>query len=1499
MDNVEEVKLVSSSSNNKIKELFKFLDEYNNIKNPVITEIENQPWKKWMDNVGENKYIINNIYNNLYEEDVIFSVDKPNRIQCPKPPEEIRDWLIKGWEDSKQEVIVLEEVTLDEEDDISIIKFYDNDKRVTLYKEWLVLRNEWAIQDIEARIADEIFTEFYSLYATLKKDMEAIELVFGDAILTCNSKKKIHHPILIQSIKLKFDANIPSFSIVDEDKGTELYKNIFGDIEDYNHELISDISKEFDEEQYKPYEKEISNQFLNRLVHGLSPKGEFIEENKNAKPTNKFPIIYRKPVIFIRKRNLGFGVAIHSILKDLETNEEIPEFLNDVVGIETISDDKEKPVTESQNSNDLLEVNGVDQEILLTKPANLEQLSVAKHLKKNNAVLVQGPPGTGKTHTISNIIGHLLSEGKSILVTSYSEKALSVLKDKVDPNLQALCLSLLSGVDNRREMEITLDEINGQRAKLEPTALIRKISSLEEQRIATINKLSELEICLKNARTNEYRPIIIGGVEFKPTDAAKFIKKNKNLLFKVPTPIKLGEEITLSTQEINELYYSNEQVSIDEEKEYDARLPEIYDIITPNEFKVIIDEKNKFDSKKLEYGKELWNTDLNENNIDRLVILNNNVKEALAYIDFKNLWTLETITVSKEDDKKLWENLISEIDNLNKLFSHSREFILKYNPKINNIEALQNIDNTFLEIINKLENRGKITRVNLFLNKNIKNLIDSCNVNGKNPNNLEHFRGLFEYYKYISEVDKLKLRWDRQMAVLGAESASSMGMTFEKTTKKYSVIIQNNLNWYKNIWNPIINRIANCGLNINSLMEKIDISSDRYSELKYLKNTLAPKIEDLIESEILRIEYNKIVKNKNKIETSIYEKCNDSSSLIMNKMKKAVVEENIVLYEQCYNEIIRIKKLGPYIARRRMILKQLQIVAPEWTRLIQNRIGVHGEVQVFNNVKDDWKYTQFVEEINKRNSVSIDVLQTEITKQEKDLRENTAQLAFNKAWLSMIEKLDSNKGQVQAIEGWRQLIRKIGAGKGKNAEKYKNAARKLMPACQGAVPVWIMPLNKVVENFNPEKNKFDVVIIDEASQADIMAIVALYLGKQVIIVGDNEQVSPLAIGEKLDEIDRLSKEYLSEIPNNALYCGRFSIYDLAQASGYQPVRLKEHFRCVPEIIQFSNMLSYNNQIKALRDSSKVKTKPPIITYKVENSISVNKVNTKEAEVITSLILSCCERSEYKGKTFGVITLRGEKQATTIDKMLQIRMTPKEYNDRNILCGNSSQFQGDERDIIFISMVDVNDGVGPMRLVSYGTDDSNKKRYNVAVSRAKDQLWVIHSLDTENDLKLGDLRKELLDYCNDYNSRQVEFEKNVIKAESVFEKEVMKYLIDRGYSIVPQWEVGAYRIDMVITYKDNKVALECDGEKWHGEDKLMEDMNRQAILERLGWRFIRITGSEYFSDETTAMENVISKLNNLYIYPENKYESIKEENSEIVSEITSKAFIIREEWKNEE
>ncbi len=417
-----------------------------------------------------------------------------------------------------------------------------------------------------------------------------------------------------------------------------------------------------------------------------------------------------------------------------------------------------------------------------------------------------------------------------------------------------------------------------------------------------------------------------------------------------------------------------------------------------------------------------------------------------------------------------------------------------------------------------------------------------------------------------------------------------------------------------------------------------------------------------------------------------------------------------------------------------------------------------------------------------------------------------------------------------------------------------------------------MPLSRVVENFDPRVTRFDVVIIDEASQSDVMALLALYLGKSVLVVGDHEQVSPTPVGQDLTMVGNLISQYLHGIPNSHLYDGQISIYDLARQSFGGTTCLVEHFRCIPEIIQFSNVVSYDSRVKPLRDASRVQIRPPLVSYHVDGSSRDEKLNRQEALAITSLIAAAVEQPEYQineaGRpvSFGVVSLIGDEQAIAIDGLLRSRLSPDRYELHRLLCGNAAQFQGDERDVIFISLVDTAER-GPLRLRD---QQLFKQRFNVAASRARDQMWIVHSLDPERDLKNGDLRRQLIEHAFDpgHLMRALD-EAEEKKTQSPFQREIMKCLERQGYRVTPQWRVGKYRIDLVVEGDGKRLAIECEGDPYYPMDvnRLPEDMERQAILERLGWIFTRVRATEFLREAERAMQPVFAKLQALEIMPE--------------------------------
>lgn len=132
-------------------------------------------------------------------------------------------------------------------------------------------------------------------------------------------------------------------------------------------------------------------------------------------------------------------------------------------------------------------VGGESVDVLLSKEANKEQLEIARRIERYNAVLVQGPPER-KTHTIANLMGHFLAQGKSVLVTSQTQKALSVLKEKVAPGLQSLCVSVLD--DSNVDMEKSIDGITSYMAHTTSFEVKREMEALGQERKEIISELA-------------------------------------------------------------------------------------------------------------------------------------------------------------------------------------------------------------------------------------------------------------------------------------------------------------------------------------------------------------------------------------------------------------------------------------------------------------------------------------------------------------------------------------------------------------------------------------------------------------------------------------------------------------------------------------------------------------------------------------------------------------------------------------------------------------------------------------------------------------------------------------------------------------------------------------------------------------------------------------------------------------------------------------------------
>jgi very-short-patch-repair endonuclease len=299
------------------------------------------------------------------------------------------------------------------------------------------------------------------------------------------------------------------------------------------------------------------------------------------------------------------------------------------------------------------------------------------------------------------------------------------------------------------------------------------------------------------------------------------------------------------------------------------------------------------------------------------------------------------------------------------------------------------------------------------------------------------------------------------------------------------------------------------------------------------------------------------------------------------------------------------------------------------------------------------------------------------------------------------------------------------------------------------------------------------------------------------------------------------------------------------------------------IIAYSNRTFYKNQILPLRIARiSERIDPPLVDIHVQDgSRDRHDCNDYEAQVIADEIVAILSNSKFESRTIGVVSLLGTDQAKHVNSVVNSRCDVAELRRRRFLCGDARTFQGSERDIMFLSLVVDSTNC---RAVS---GNMFEQRFNVAASRARDRMYLVRSV-LLSDLSERDLRVTLLSHFDKPLLMDTEETELLIDCcESGFERQVFSELVSLGYRVIPQVKTGAYRIDMVVEgLADTRLAIECDGDEYHGPDRWQHDMNRQRILERAGWVFWRCFASTWMLHKDEVLHELLERLCAMGIEP---------------------------------
>jgi very-short-patch-repair endonuclease len=1203
----------------------------------------------------------------------------------------------------------------------------------------------------------------------------------------------------------------------------------------------------------------------------------------------------------MRQRRSGVENVFDMVREDIGKRTEFSAALMQIVGLGS------SRLPGSPETAALPPARGEDAGILLSKPANKEQLEIARQLARRDCVVVQGPPGTGKTHTIANLIGHLLAQGKRVLVTAHTPKALRVLREKVVEPLQPLCISVLQNdKQSQEELQQSVKQISARLAQ--DDQLLEKVAErIQRERERLMAELAQARARLLEARMGEIRGVTIGDKVIRPIDAAKRVKPGPGLEDWIPGPVSPGADLPLAPAEVAALYHTNARISLHDERELNAKRPDVTTLPAPQAFQELMEEISALSTQNLRYRQELWNGPTGPQDLEQFDGMLSRATRAIEFLRDGAPWQLEAIQAGRDGKgaQLVWDSLVDLIENSWREVQECHALVMTHGPHVNDQRQPRELLPIVDEIIRHIESGKSFGRLNKMTKPHWHQFISMVCIGNRPPalDRAAEFRAVRALLRLQIVREELAERWTRQMSSHGGPPAAELTDEPEKVAHAFVPAIQSCLDWHKATWLALETDFQRLGFDWKSYLESTPPETGANAELRRLRKAITGELETILKARAGWLREKHLERVWTTWLTAIPES-DQAEAAVTGRLRRSLREASPEAYAEAYEELIHLKNLEPDLQSRRSLLARLQTSAPAWASAVENRHPAHANPEPPGDPASAWAWRQLHEELERRAGVSLDELQLSIERLNRDLMKATAVLVEKLTWISLIRQ--TSPEQQHALKSYaltRNKLSKTGAGV-RDAE-LRAAARKELSVAKGAVPVWIMPLNEVAESFDPRTTRFDVVIIDEASQCDPTAMFALYLGRQAIIVGDDEQVTPVAVGVDMKEVEELIDIHLPKnFPSRQHYDGTTSIYELAQVSFGGVIRLVEHFRCAPDIISFSNHLSYKGEIKPLREASSIKLAPHVIPYRVPWSGGPRNKddNQTEAETIAALICAALEQPEYaeneegKPMSFGVVSMVGDRQAMKIDTILRQRIEPAEYKRRQILCGDSAQFQGDERDIVFLSIVDAPPAVPPHPIRQEGPKKIFKKRFNVAASRARNQMWVVHSLDHEVDLKPGDYRRRLIEHAIDPTAWETKSPPE--QSESFFQQRVQAHLAKANFIVRPRFKVGHHWIDLAVVGAGRRLAVECDGERHLEPEQLQADMERQALLERLGWQFVRVRGSVFFRDEDRAMRPVYQRLEELGIAPETKSVKPKSQpdKNELVKRVIQRAEELRVSWQ---
>jgi very-short-patch-repair endonuclease len=1385
--------------------------------------------------------------------EAIFSVDPVVSEPRPEPPDELIPHLdFDAIGDSS-----LEEPSLLPTDDRSP----HPDEVLVAFHEWLDSWKIWAEHDRRIAPMRELYDELARTAHVLEQQGDEFELVVAAGLISWSapSGDRIRNHLLSTRAQLVTDRATGRIDVrVAPDTVTRIAdRDLLRSQEGFNAGRAQDIRESLRKEPARPLgdaTKDLLSRWRELSLERCHPYDHTWDPTTRTTPAAD---LRYAPALVLRRRDRSTLIEYYErMLEALNgAGADAPLGLAQLLTALDPAERMEWLNAEGAASGEL-----VGSDPLFPLPANPEQQEIINRLRIDNGVVVQGPPGTGKTHTIANLISALLARGQRVLVTSQKAQALRVLHQKLPPEIQELCVSMTDLTrGGSQELNRSVSALSARFHDFNAKVHADTIAELEDRRERQRRRVADLTErirSLREAETYEH-PEIAPGYSGTRARIGERLHAMRARCDWMPTPLPADAAPTppLSVEEAGELRRLLTTATPRRKARARQKLPSLAAITSAPTIEGLVADEAAAAAHAADIA-----TDLSRE-LERLAAAPiDRIAGALDRVDAA-LHVLELSEADISPDAEKWRGRAVAA-----VFSHSELTVWEQLHQVADkarvaheqlmAAGLRDIELPTFEPSgpNSLAAQlatGQALRAHLASGKQLKRrmrpavqkaagyLLDGARVDGVPITSVQLLDLVIAQMQAEQTAQMLAQRWAIVGHAIDPELplVRRLGLLIDAATA---------LTWITELVRAcaeVERALADAGVRVR-LSTPAEWASFRAALRAVRARLEAEAATRAIAEQISAIE--------------LLARDPDAPPEI-DEIISALRSRDVQRYGELLAALADAQVEQAEQRRCDDLYRRLHAAHPGLAQLLERTARDEVWEERLAVLPEAWAWAKAATFFEAAREPGLEArLDAELRDATDRLRQVTAELAAARAWGHCLTRMTA--AHAQALRSYRNAVTDRGKGTGFYASQYEAAARQAMIEARGAVPAWIMPLPEVLDTIPPDRNSFDVVIVDEASQASIEALFLLWLAPRVIVVGDDRQCTPSQVSHgALQPIFDKLEEYLPDVPHylRVAFTPRSSLFSLLSTRFGTVIRLREHFRCMPEIIGWSSRQFYSDSpLVPLRQYGADRL-PPLQCRYVPGAVTEGSGSTlrnrAEAEAIVEQLVACLKDPAYGDRTLGVVVLQGTAQVGLIDDLILQRVPVSEIERRRLRVGTPPDFQGDERSVMFLSMVVADRPQAATRM-------EVQRRFNVAASRAQDQMWLYHSV-TPDLLSPLDLRRSLLTYMlnppapdavdglDDVNERDPH-----PAFDSLFEQRVFLRIRDRGYHVIPQVEVNGRRIDLVVIGAKGRLAVECDGEAWHTTpSQRAADLDRELQLKRAGWRFWRVRESEFYFNPDAALE----------------------------------------------